>query len=308
MSGTASEGTILTPGNHDGVHLGHRALLRTARELATDGLDVVALTFDPHPAQLLAPERAPALITELERRCALLRRAGADRVEVLAFDEALASMSPDEFVNDVLVDRMRARGVVVGPDFRFGKDREGDVTRLAKLGGAHGFVVRVEEPVVVRGAPVSSTRVRTALTDGDIDLATALLGRVHELEGTVVRGQQRGRTIGVPTANLAPPAVLAPADGVYAVVARVVGDGAVLSGVANLGVRPTVEAGRSIEVHLFDFDGDLYGSTLRVGFVTRLRGERRFDGLAALKEQIARDMDDARERLARAQPETWSWI
>lgn len=303
---TSRAGAVVTPGNHDGVHLGHRALLDAARELATDAGVVTALTFDPHPAQVLAPDRAPPLLTTLERRTDLLRRAGADRVEILRFDLALASKTPEQFAVEVLVERLHARGVVVGPDFRFGKGRAGDVATLKELGAAHGFAVRAVGPVEKDGAPVSSTRIRDALGDGDVATATALLARVHDVGGVVIEGDRRGRTIGFPTANLDPEDVLLPADGVYAVVTRV-GD-RVIRGVANLGVRPTVEAGRSLEVHLFDFDEEIYGARVRVGFVARLRGEQRFDGLDALKAQIARDAEQARQRLEDADAETWSWI
>ncbi len=306
MNGPHAPTSVVTPGNHDGVHLGHRALLDAARALAAREHRVVALTFDPHPAQVLAPHRAPPLLTTPARRADLLRRAGADHVEILPFDHALAQRSPEEFVDGVLVERLRAAGVVVGPDFRFGRGRAGDLATLRALGEERGFAVRAVGPVERAGAVVSSTRVRGLLTEGRVAEATALLGRVHDVGGVVVEGHRRGRTIGFPTANLDPEPVLAPADGVYAVVARV--DDEIVRGVANLGVRPTLEAGRSIEVHLFDFDRDIYGRAVRVGFVARLRGEVKFDGLDALKAQIARDADEARHALDAADAETWSWI
>lgn len=298
--------TVVTPGNHDGVHRGHRRLIEAARELAGGAHRVTALTFDPHPARVLAPSRAPELLTQIERRVELLKRAGCDDVEVLRFDRDLAAKTPEEFVNGVLLDRLSARGVVVGPDFRFGKGRAGDVSVLRSLGERLGYEVRSVGPVEHEGEVVSSTRIRAAVRDGDVAMATALLARVHEVAGEVVKGHQRGRTIGFPTANLAPEPVLMPADGVYAVIARV--DGELVRGVANLGVRPTMEAGRSAEVHLFDFDRDIYGATMRVGFVARLRGEEKFDGLDALKAQIARDASDARAQLEAADAGTWSWI
>jgi riboflavin kinase/FMN adenylyltransferase len=298
----------VSPGNYDGVHLGHRALLDAARVLAGDRLAVTALTFDPHPAQVLAPDRAPPLLTTLERRTVLLKAFGADAVEILRFDRALAEASPETFVTSVLVERLGARGVVVGPDFRFGKGRAGDVETLRALGLAHGFEVRAVAPVEIEGAVVSSTRVRAALTDGEVELAARLLGRVHDVGGEVIHGDHRGRTIGFPTANLRCEPVLLPSDGVYAVVAREPSTGDVLRGVANLGVRPTVGAGRSVEAHLFDFDGDLYGRTIRVAFVARLRGEQRFDGLESLKAQIEKDAADARARLDAADPSSWAYV
>ncbi|MFK7987060.1 MAG: bifunctional riboflavin kinase/FAD synthetase [Sandaracinaceae bacterium] len=305
QDGTAT--TVVTPGNHDGVHRGHRALLDEARRLATPiGASVTALSFHPHPAEVLAPERAPAILTPIERRRELLLGRGADVVEVLTFDRALSSEAPESFVERVLVNQLHARAVVIGADFRFGKGAKGDVALLRQMGPDSGFTVSVLEAVEVDGSRVSSSRVRAALVDGDIELATRLLGRVHDVSGEVVLGHQRGRTIGVPTANLDVRGVLMPTDGVYAVIARV-GE-QLISGVANLGVRPTVEAGRSTEVHLLDFDRDLYGQTLRVGFVARLRGETKFDGLDALKAQIKRDIADAERALAAADRETWTWM
>lgn len=300
---------VVTPGNHDGVHLGHRALLSAARaRAARDGSSATALTFDPHPAAVLAPDRAPPLLTTIDRRRELLLALGADSVFVQRFDRAFASESPEEFVRSMLVDELHASGVVVGRDFHFGRGRAGDVAKLAELGRAHGFDVTTVDPVLVDGEVVSSTRIRAALRQGDVQLASRLLGRVHDVDGRVVRGDGRGRSIGVPTANLDCDPILLPADGVYAVVARVLGEDAILRGVANLGVRPTFAAGRSVEVHFFDLDRDLYDARLRVGFVERLRAERKFDGIDALKAQIARDASDARERLAKADEDAWRWI
>ncbi|MCB9595907.1 MAG: bifunctional riboflavin kinase/FAD synthetase [Sandaracinaceae bacterium] len=300
---TKQGGAIVAPGNYDGVHLGHRALLDAAREEATGDERVTVLTFDPHPSIVLAPLRAPALLTTIERRRALLEKLGADAVEVAHFDRAFAAQPADRFVSDVLLGRLGARAVVVGPDFRFGKGREGSVETLR----AAGLTALEVAPVERDGAVVSSTRIRGALREGRVEDACRWLGRVHDVGGEVVMGDQRGRTIGFPTANLACEPVLLPADGVYSVVAR--GEsGELLRGVANLGVRPTMEAGRSVEAHFFDFEGDLYGRTLRVGFVTRLRGEQRFDGLDALKAQIALDAQRARVDLEAAAERSWAWV
>jgi len=199
---------------------------------------------------------------------------------------------------------------VLGPDFHFGAKRAGDVALLRNLGRTRDFEVVPLAPLCDGGLPVSSSRVRTAVGDGDVQGAAALLGRVHDVDGEVVHGARRGRTLGFPTANLLPSGVLLPADGVYAVVARRLGSPsvAVLGGVANLGIRPTVGAGRSIEVHLFDWSGDLYGAQLRVGFVTRLREERRFEGLDALVAQIARDAAEARATVSGREQELGRWL
>ncbi|MCZ7683490.1 MAG: bifunctional riboflavin kinase/FAD synthetase [Sandaracinaceae bacterium] len=306
---TKTRTAVVTLGNHDGVHLGHRALLTAARERAgREGLTVTAVTFDPHPSVVLAPDRAPPLLTTIARRRELLLALGADEVTVLRFDRELASTSPEGFAEDVLARRLDARSVVVGPDFRFGRGRAGDVTALRALGEAHGFDVISVPPVTLEGEAVSSTRVRAALARGEVAEAARLLGRAHDVDGTVVRGDGRGRSIGVPTANLDCDPVLLPADGVYAVVLRVHGERELLRGVANLGVRPTFAAGRSVEVHLFDVDRDLYDARVRVGFVERLRAEQRFDGIEALKAQIARDAERARASLAAASEEAWRWI
>jgi len=300
---TEAPPSVVAPGNYDGVHLGHRALLDAARALAGDAARVVVLTFDPHPAQLLAPERAPSLLTTITRRVELLGALGADHVEVATFDHAFAAQSANEFIDDVLRRRLNARGVVCGPDFRFAKGREGSIGTLRDA----GLDVRTVDAVRIDGAVVSSTRIRGALRDGAVEEAATLLGRVHDVAGEVIEGDRRGRTIGFPTANLACEPALLPADGVYSVVARTE-RGALLRGVANLGVRPTVEAGRSVEAHFFDFDGDLYGQTLRVGFVTRLRGEEKFDGLDALVAQIRADAARARSELDAADEERWRWV
>lgn len=303
--------SVIVPGNLDGVHRGHRALLAAARQRAIRGdLRVTAMFFDPHPMEVLLPERAPVRLTMPERRRALLRGAGADAVVAQRFDEAFAKLSPEDFARRVLAEAQGARGVVIGPDFRFGHRRAGDLAALRTLGAELGFDVTVVEPVRHAGGVVSSSRVREHVAEGDVEGAAELLLRVHEVEGTVVRGDERGRAIGFPTANLAPDPVLLPGDGVYAVVARDLDAPAAprLGGVANLGTRPTFAAGRAVEVHLFDFQGDLYGHRLRVGFVSRIRGERRFDGVEALKARIARDADAAREAIRGVDGELVGWV
>jgi riboflavin kinase/FMN adenylyltransferase len=329
--------TVVAPGNHDGVHLGHRALIETARRLAvrsTPPLRVAALTFDPHPLHFVAPDRAPPLLTTPERRAQLLRGSGADYVRVRPFDDAFAALSPEAFVDEVLIGELGARAVVVGTDFRFGANRAGDVELLHTLGMRYGITTVTVSPVTLDGRLVSSSQIRAAIGQGDVELAARMLSRVHDVTRRVVKGDARGRTIGFPTANLALEGLMPPADGVYAVSVRVLDAdtespttdagsptaGAVTPllgrppaegrrmGVANLGVRPTLGAGRSMEVHLLDFEGDLYGRDLRVGFVARLRGEQKFPGIDALKAQIARDVEAGRRAIEACDPGLLTWI
>lgn len=303
--------SVVIPGNHDGVHRGHLTLLQRGIDRAAAlGVRSVALFFDPHPAQVLAPERAPATLTTVERRKELLRQAGVDEAIAHPFDRRYASLSPEAFVEEILVGELAARSVVVGPDFRFGAGRAGDAQTLATLGKTHGFTVEAIDEVELAGARASSTRLRQLIAEGALEEVPEILGRLHDCDGLVVRGDQRGRQIGFPTANLATSPVLLPADGVYAIVARRLdhrGE-AILHGVANLGLRPTFDAGRSVEAHLFDFDREIYGERLRIGFVKRLRGEIRFDGLDALVAQIERDAAEARVILSRLREELVAWI
>jgi riboflavin kinase / FMN adenylyltransferase len=294
--------SVITPGNHDGVHLGHRALLNTAKiHGAKQGLRTVALTFDPHPTQLLAPDKVPPLLTTIARRCELLKNAGADEVIVQHFGEKFAALSPEDFMRKWLIESLDARALVVGPNFGFGKKRSGNIETLRELGKKYGCDVLVVEPIRNGGEIVSSSAIRRAIIDGDLDKATRFLDRFHDVSARVVEGDKRGRTLGFPTANLeCTPAllpVLLPPDGVYAVVARqlVPPSKEILFGVANIGVRPTFQAGRSVEVHFFDFDKNLYGIELRVGFVRRIRKERTFENSDELRKQIQADALLARE-------------
>jgi riboflavin kinase/FMN adenylyltransferase len=292
--------SVIAPGNHDGVHLGHRALIEAALDCAKiRGLRTVALTFDPHPTQVLSPSRVPPLLTTIERRTELLRLAGADQVVVQPFGRDFASLTPEQFLRTSVIDRLRAKALVVGPDFGFGSKRSGNIDTLRQMGEKYGFDVTVVQPVVVAGQQVSSSAIRQAIAEGDLPRATLLLGRLHEVTGEVVAGCGRGKQLGVPTANLRPDPVMQPPDGVYAVAARMLQPeaGERLMGVANIGVRPTFDAGRSLEVHLFDFDGDLYGARVRIGFVQKLRGEKSFQGAEQLRAQIETDAQNARQVL-----------
>jgi len=304
--------SVVTPGNHDGVHLGHRALIDAAKRTAdAHGWQTLAMCFEPHPTAVLSPARAPVLITDMERRIELLKGAGCDDVVVLPFDSEFSKMTPDRFVRRVLLDACNARSVIVGPDFHFGHKRSGNIATLRHWGEREGFTVELVEPVLYSGDAVSSTRLRRILQeDGNVEDAAVMMTRVHEVAGRVVRGDQRGREIGFPTANLEGVSLLLPKDGVYAVVARILDEvgGPLLHGVANLGERPTFEAGRSVEVHLFGFDGDLYDKQIRVGFAARLRGESKFSGLKALRAQIDRDCEQAKIALQQLDPDLVRWI
>jgi riboflavin kinase / FMN adenylyltransferase len=304
-------GSLVVIGNFDGVHLGHRAVLDASRrDAAAHDLALVALTFDPHPSVVLGRGALPVLTT-LERKLELLGRACPGlTVVVEPFTRELAALSPDTFAEAVLARALAARVVVVGNNFRFGLGRAGDLSTLAALGQKLGFEARAESLRGDEQGAFSSSRIRQALANGELDVAERLLGRPHALSGVVARGAGRGRTIGVPTANLEGVPEALPPYGVYAcVVDRVEPDGArsLARGVLNVGERPTVNAGFSVEAHLFDFEGDLYGQTLRVHLCARLREERRFDGLDELKAQIARDIEAAKRTVASRTPSAAFW-
>ena len=291
--------TAVTVGNFDGVHRGHQALVSAAvaRARETGGLSV-ALTFDPHPARLLQPDRAPAALNTLSQKEELLAGLGIDRLAVLPFDASVAELSPEAFARGVLREALGARDVVVGESFRFGRRREGDARRLADLGERLGFSVHALPVVLEQGSPVSSSRVRDALGQGNVSAARALLGRPYFVDARVVHGAGRGRTIGVPTANLAPDNEVLPAPGVYAGRCRLPG-GEVRAAVVNLGYRPTFGGGHlALEAHLIGFAGDLYEAHLRLSFHERLRDEQRFPGKDALVARVLEDVARARALLS----------
>ena len=291
----------VTIGAYDGVHRGHQSVIRQTQALA-ERLQAksAVVTFEPHPAYVLRPENAPVLLTGLDHKIELLEAAGVETVVVVPFDEARATETPEEFVQSVLVNCLQSKAVVVGADFHFGANRAGNVEVLAGLGKELGF--DVEGVDLVRRSDgkvesISSTAVRRALAGGEIRTATGLLGRCHEMRGSVVKGDQRGRTIGFPTANVAvPPEMAMPADAVYAAW-YLRPDGERRPAAVNVGKRPTFyqDAEHSlVEAHLIGFEGDLYGEQARVQFVELIRSEQRFDGIDALKAQLELDIERAR--------------
>lgn len=293
-------------GVFDGVHRGHCEVIGAAvRGALDDGGSSVVITFDPHPAIVLRPDLAPAVLTPTRTKMRLFQRLEVDGVLLHPFNAEVARHRARAFVESLGAHCKPLGQIAVGWNWTFGRDREGDTEMLSALGSELGFEATVIEPVKDGELTISSTAIRAAIRAGDMPLASRLLGRHHEVEGTVSEGRKLGRRLGFPTANLAieAPGVLLPPDGVYAVFAerpRFAAESALFRGVANLGVRPTVDssAARQLEVHLFDFSGDLYGEELRISLVERLRQERKFDSIDALAAQIAADVASARTRLA----------
>lgn len=284
-------GAVVTIGVFDGVHIGHQALItRTVEDARDSGYRAVVVTFDPNPLEVLRPEQAPTRLTSVERRVELIGALGADEVVVLGFTKDMAMMSAQEFTRDVLIDRLNARGVVIGHGFRFGHRAQGTSSTLR----AHGLEVE-EYALVGAQTPVSSTRVRACVAAGEVDVALQMLTRAPEVEGVVVTGLRRGRDLGYPTANLAHHERAAvPADGVYAGLTQV--GAATYAAAISVGTNPTFKGvERTVESHLLDFDGDLYGQHVRVGFVRHLRSMVAFSGLSALVDQMAVDVEQTRQ-------------
>jgi riboflavin kinase/FMN adenylyltransferase len=285
----------LTIGNFDGVHLGHRRILATAVELArANRWRAGVLTFHPHPTRVVAPDRAPALMTTIEQRLERFAEIGLDRAVVLPFTAELARLSPEEFVRDILVRTLDARAVVVGSNFRFGHRHAGDTDTLVKLGESYGFACQAAEPVHVDGAIVSSSRLRSAVRDGRLREARRLLGSAFRVRGSVSSGRGIGARQTVPTLNLAPDAELMPADGVYVSETKDIETGRCWRSVTNVGVRPTFGAGeRTVETHLLEPIGEASPKRIEVWFHRRLRDERSFPSAAELKRQILADVSAA---------------
>jgi len=295
---------IVTIGNFDGVHLGHRAILDTvvgrARDL--DG-DAVVYTFDPHPRKVLRPESAPGLLTTLDQKVELLEAAGVDVVIVEPFTLEFARVEAGEFVQHCLYERIRPVEVYVGYDFHFGRDREGSMRMLTEQGPRLGFSVTIIPEVTMDDGDVNSTRIRELLAEGRPERAARMLGRPFTVRGEVVQGDRRGRTLGFPTANLQPENEVLPAGGVYAGHVNLLDDGdpprgSRLPAVMNVGRRPTF-AGEEMraEAHVLDFDGDLYGRRVELAFSLRLRAEQKFESVEALRQQIAADVELGRRKL-----------
>lgn len=295
------QGAVITVGTFDGVHRGHQDVLATlVRHAEARGVPSVVVTFDPHPLEVVNPAAAPPLLTERDEKLAMFAQSGVSYVAVLPFTRELAAFEAERFVDDVLLGRFAMRELLVGHDHGFGRGRMGDIEVLRSLGASRGFDVTVLPPVhTTDGHAISSTAIRRAVAGGDLDRAAAGLGRPYSLSGIVVRGDQRGRTIGYPTLNLAPLSErkLLPPDGVYAV--RVQLPEGEYGGMLNLGPRPTVgDHARRVETHVFDVSRDWYGAHVRLDFVKYLRGTRPFAGLDALRAQLAQDERDARVALS----------
>lgn len=291
---------VVALGNFDGVHAGHQAILKTAidRARSANG-SAFALTFDPLPAKVLFPERAPRLILAPEDKLELLRNSGIDGVVVLEFTLELSKFTPRAFVKEYLLGRMGARALVVGHSVSFGHNRTGNAAVMVELGREFGFDTTVVGPVKAGGIDVSSTNVREAIAAGDMRTAAIMLGRCHFVSGPVVHGRERGRTMGFPTANIQSRTECLPPDGVYAT--RIALANGAYASITNIGMRPTfAEPARTIEAHIFDFDRDIYGQDVKLELVERIRPERKFDSAEMLRTQIASDLKRAREILAAA--------
>jgi riboflavin kinase/FMN adenylyltransferase len=300
----ATTSSVLAIGNFDGVHLGHQALLARleakARELA---LPASVMTFEPHPRELFTPEQAPARLTSLREKLGLLEASGVDRTYVVHFSRKLATLTAEEFIEWVLVRGLAVRHLIIGDDFRFGRGRGGDFAMLQQAGIEHGFGVESMHTIDLGGERVSSSAVRVTLAEGDLEHAGRLLGRPYSISGRVVHGDKIGRGIGFPTANIQLKRKRVPLMGVFAVMVSGL-DKRHLPGAASLGTRPTVDHRRKpvLEVHVLDFDREIYGAHLTVHFLHRLRDEMKFESLEALKAQITRDVATARDYFAGGTP------
>jgi riboflavin kinase / FMN adenylyltransferase len=293
--GNSGKATSVAIGNFDGVHLGHQKILRgVLRRARGEDLMAAVLTFYPHPARVLRPAQAPPLLMTLEQRLAMIEAIGLDAALVLRFDEELARLGPAEFVRGILKDTMNAQAVLVGENFRFGHRQAGDTKQLAEIGSELGLEVEVVPSVVANGVVVSSTTIRNALRDGDVEEAQRMLGRPFALQGEIRPGTGQGRKLVVPTLNLWTEQELQPRNGVYATEAAV--GGRIYRAATNVGMRPTFDGARvTIESHLIGFHEDLTTGTMEVRFWKRLRDERKFPGPEALREQVLKDIECAKE-------------
>jgi len=302
VADAASSPVALTIGNFDGVHLGHQAMLAHLRTAASArALPACVMTFEPHPREFFAPDQAPVRLTTLREKCELLAQHGVDRVQICRFNFALAQVTAEEFIERILVRGMGVRWLQVGDDFRFGARRAGDLAMLKAFSARHGYEVETMPTVMLEGVRVSSTAVRDALAGGDVAQAQSLLGRPYSISGRVVRGDQLGRKLGFPTANVQMRHNRPPLCGIFAVEFHRA-DGSVMRGVASLGVRPTVKARGAapvLEVYLFDFAAEIYGEHVRVEFLHKFRDEAKYVDIDTLQRQIAQDVADAKNFFAR---------
>ncbi|QQR90155.1 MAG: bifunctional riboflavin kinase/FAD synthetase [Myxococcales bacterium] len=308
---STSAPSVVVPGNLDGVHRGHQALIEHASSIArSNQLCVVALTFEPHPAQFFAPDRAPAPLCTLERKSKLLKAYGVDTVHVANFDRAFSELSPESFIESVLIKQLNAQAIVPGKNFHFGKNRAGNTEVLVHLGKKYGLKGDAVSHVSLGEEVISSTRIRECLKSTRVAEASQLMARAYDIEGIVTQGKQIGRTLGFPTANLDEIQTLVPSQGVYLIAAYLPGDTqkTIRFGVCNIGSRPTLNTGKAIETHLFDENIDLYGRTLRIAFLEHLRDEQRFEHVDALKAQIAKDVEKAKVMLSSVSPHLWSLL
>ena len=296
----AASSRVLAIGNFDGLHLGHRALLERLTATARQhGLAPAVMTFEPHPRELFSPEQAPARLTSLREKLALLDSCGIEEVFLLHFSRKLAGLTAAEFIERVLVQGLAVRHLIIGDDFRFGKGRAGDFAMLQAAGQQHGFGVEAMHTIEIGGERVSSSAVRDVLGTGDLEHAARLLGRPYSISGRVVHGGKIGRKLGFPTANIQLKRKRVALTGVFAVTVSGL-DKRLLPGAASLGVRPTLGLGLRpvLEVHLFDFDREIYGQHVTVHFLHKLRDEARYDSLEALTAQIARDVATTQDYFA----------
>ncbi|MFN2500757.1 MAG: bifunctional riboflavin kinase/FAD synthetase [Pyrinomonadaceae bacterium] len=287
--------TVLTLGVFDGLHLGHQRIMRTVVDrAAATGTVATAITFDPHPRAVLHPESAPPLLQTLDQRLANFEVLGIKQAIVIAFTHEFAGQPAEDFLSNIVRERLHAKEVYLGKGFAFGRDRGGNIDLLRSMSEKLGFVADEVDEVTLRGRRISSSEVRRLLAEGRVNLARRMLGRPYGVEGVIIRGNRRGHTIGFPTANLKPHNRVIPRFGVYASATLI--DGSWRSSITNIGVRPTFETETepSIETYVFDFDGDLYGDVLRVRFLHRIRDERKFSGIDELKAQIEKDTGRAR--------------
>jgi riboflavin kinase/FMN adenylyltransferase len=290
--------TVLTIGNFDGVHLGHQKIISTVLKRARDLRGTpMAMTFDPHPLKIIAPERELQLLTSFDERAKLMEELGIKVFLLIPFTKDFSSLPPDEFITDILVKRIKAKEIIVGTNYAFGKNRKGNVDLLRRRGKKYGYAVKVIRNARILGVVVSSSMIRELILKGTVSDAIKFLGRAYSIEGTVIKGKGRGKSLlNIPTANITKPLEIVPKEGVYAV--RVMYRSRFLDGVANIGKNPTfTNDDMSYEVHLFNFYGNLLGKKIRIFFIDRIRNEQRFSHISILEKQIRNDIECAKELL-----------